>query len=1179
MLKIIKRLWPVLISIILIVNIITPALAQSNEKVEYKYQEEARHLHNMGFYRGTSKTGFEPSLGRKLSREQLIVMMVRIFGNEKEALSLKEKGTENILSSFPDKDKISKWAIKYVSYAANNRLISVDRNTALNPKEYVKGNEYFFWILQALGYKLDMGDYPYAAARLVEAGGLSPTLMLKMNDRILLRDDFAGITFSVMNAKYPNGEKLISNLIENKNIPEEKALAAGLYLEEKARKEADKLVAKLKMAAEGQLSHNADITAAEQLLEKTRKAAEKTGSKDYDAIISEYGNVIKKARDVYTARIKAENEIKNAITDMNEALGKDLTVEDNIKAAEEKREIAKNLLPKVMKYGKYSDINKKIENAKDTLDNKRKDYEAIQAVEKYEKAPAETLKEIQKTKILWENANEAVNVAAGENLKSDLRQRIKLHKEMLDQKELSLTPVEIARAYVPGLRTIVVKFSKKISPESVDEDTVEVSEDYDDLFLSEDKKSMEVLLKNPLDQSDEITLQIDGISDLDGFFISDYSIVLMAEDMTPPYTHSFSFINQNKVRVDFNEPVNFGTSGIFKTFKKGGKGGIDIDVDGKYLNIRVIPDENMKEYVLEFLNPLKDGKHTLNISGIKDPAGYKIRPVSFDFTSVTDIVPPEPVELAAENTETLLITFDEKVFADKNCFKIKEISGNEILPSKVEVDDNKVTITLQSALSAASIISYEVEINDVTDEMGNALNTVLEGQVDDEDQPPVINSFNVTDDNTLKLCFDESVDVSNIDFTLYDSSANVIEDEEADISIAGESENHKEYELSIEYVKNRNASSYGLEVSGAVDKSVRKNKMDKQLISFVSNDEYNPEIKRAVRLDDDQGDNDRIEITFSEGMDVSTIEATSTYFIKRAGDTALVSVASKDGEVLKIEDDGKKITLIVPGVDVQNFTHIAVLGAMDIYGKGLSGEGSSLTGYKEMNIGYSLVNHENVIVKAVDTNKIRVGIDQDKLEDYLFTSVNMSAFKLLYSTGDEVFEFENDIVDAELVSGGREIELTVVHDFNADATENKTGNGNSILLYIPEAGVTDINENPVKILKKNAVLVSDAVSPALEGLQAEDNTITLTFDEPLEYADKIKVVHPVYGDMSVSALTTAVEVKQGDNILLPIVQYIAELDDNGAVVITVTDDQIKVEDLEVTITRPEYLVDSAGNSM
>jgi hypothetical protein len=195
---------------------------------EFTYENQAAMLNALGLFEGVSTESFEPYLQGAVNRETAIALLVKIFGDKENALSMTDSEADASLQKYSDKNDISHWAIKYIAYAVKAGMIQGDTPTTISPKKPIDGKSYSTMILRNLGYSIDGLGWSVALNILSEKGGLTTEESLNFNKPSLIRDDIVGISFGSLNAVSPSGETLLSILIDKGVVKLEKAMKFGL---------------------------------------------------------------------------------------------------------------------------------------------------------------------------------------------------------------------------------------------------------------------------------------------------------------------------------------------------------------------------------------------------------------------------------------------------------------------------------------------------------------------------------------------------------------------------------------------------------------------------------------------------------------------------------------------------------------------------------------------------------------------------------------------------------------------------------------------------------------------------------------------------------------------------------------------------------------------------------------
>jgi len=212
-----------MVFVLLFIMVLSPTVAASGS---FSYSSEAQVLNDLGLYNGVSSTTFDPDLGTALNRETGVVMLLRIFGLEEQALAMTDADT--ILSKFTDAATISSWAKNQVAYAVKNGLVCGYPDGTFGSKDALLGKAYCTLILRQLGFT---PDYHNAPAELADAGGLTAPEASLFSEKCLVKDDLVGISFGSLSAKDLSGGTVIAKLVEDGVVEEAAAVDSGLVEE------------------------------------------------------------------------------------------------------------------------------------------------------------------------------------------------------------------------------------------------------------------------------------------------------------------------------------------------------------------------------------------------------------------------------------------------------------------------------------------------------------------------------------------------------------------------------------------------------------------------------------------------------------------------------------------------------------------------------------------------------------------------------------------------------------------------------------------------------------------------------------------------------------------------------------------------------------------------------------
>lgn len=176
----------------------------------------AAQLYCLGLFRGTSVTevskgylSVEFSLEKPMTRQQAIIMLVRLLGKEEEALA----GNWNL--PFAD---VAAGARPYVGYAYAHGLTNGITATSFGGGKNVTANQYLTFVLRALGYSDVAGDFSRSEIMTFakEIGILSPCLTLDK----FQRGDAALISNDALHAKLKDTDMTLLEKLQSEGKAE-----------------------------------------------------------------------------------------------------------------------------------------------------------------------------------------------------------------------------------------------------------------------------------------------------------------------------------------------------------------------------------------------------------------------------------------------------------------------------------------------------------------------------------------------------------------------------------------------------------------------------------------------------------------------------------------------------------------------------------------------------------------------------------------------------------------------------------------------------------------------------------------------------------------------------------------------------------------------------------------------
>lgn len=212
--KIVKGILSLVLIISLSPGIVLPAYAVNLEEAE----TQASALKQLRLFKGVSARDFD--LDRSPTRTEALIMLIRILGQESEAL--------NGNWSHPFTDVVS-WADKYVGYAYEKGLTK-----GISATEFGTGNAssdmYLSFMLRALGYNDLAGDFAWDAPDTLAASvGILPE---GVNTTRFLRLDATLISWAALEAKLKDGSQTLSQKLNDMGVfDSEEYTSAKLFVE------------------------------------------------------------------------------------------------------------------------------------------------------------------------------------------------------------------------------------------------------------------------------------------------------------------------------------------------------------------------------------------------------------------------------------------------------------------------------------------------------------------------------------------------------------------------------------------------------------------------------------------------------------------------------------------------------------------------------------------------------------------------------------------------------------------------------------------------------------------------------------------------------------------------------------------------------------------------------------
>lgn len=204
------RLAAAILALLLIIGVLPPV----SEASFVPSHTAADTLYRLGLFKGTD-SGYE--LNRQITKQEAVAMLVRLLGKEQEAAGYTG-------ADFPFLD-VADWAAGYVSFAYNNNLVFGTSENRLGATSLADAQTYITFLLRALGYSEQAGDFTYNNAIAFAASIGLTNGEYTDGSYAFLREDAVLLSYNALITPMKNsGKKLIEHLIETGVIDRENLL-------------------------------------------------------------------------------------------------------------------------------------------------------------------------------------------------------------------------------------------------------------------------------------------------------------------------------------------------------------------------------------------------------------------------------------------------------------------------------------------------------------------------------------------------------------------------------------------------------------------------------------------------------------------------------------------------------------------------------------------------------------------------------------------------------------------------------------------------------------------------------------------------------------------------------------------------------------------------------------------
>ncbi len=476
--------------------------------------------------------------------------------------------------------------------------------------------------------------------------------------------------------------------------------------------------------------------------------------------------------------------------------------------------------------------------------------------------------------------------------------------------------LEVVSATADNLKAAKVVFNKELNADTVVKANFS-NTNVDDVKLLDDKKTVVVVLKDAKKQSETLDIVIDNVKAADGTKVAKVTKTVTFVDTTIPVVTGAVAKNAKTIVISASEPLD-AYSQYVKVFS-------DIKVDGNAVIATSAIDYATNSITLKLTSILAKGAHKLDISGLKDFAGYVAVATSFNIDVAEDTTAPAIASAKVNSPTEIEVTFNEDIDSlNKGSFTVNGTDAT--VKSQSETDASKITITLGKTLDIGATVEIKIGFKGQKDVVGNEVKdtTYFTFKVSDDTTLPTV-AATVESGNKIVLTFSKSVLKAGTVkiYNVSDSKQIGGNISLADSNITWESTNTVAKipaTLGGTGLDNTDAKDIKINITDVKDATVRANELGEQNINVKALDTKKPTLSPSYTIKagtaEDKKD-DTITFYFSEAIDAETAKNLSNYVVTTPGSvlTAKQALATySDVSFKELSSDGKNVTLYVKGL-------------------------------------------------------------------------------------------------------------------------------------------------------------------------------------------------------------------------------------------------------------------------
>ena len=421
---------------------------------------------------------------------------------------------------------------------------------------------------------------------------------------------------------------------------------------------------------------------------------------------------------------------------------------------------------------------------------------------------------------------------------------------------LALPPAPAALAVTDvsadNLVRVVVTFNKAIDGDSIDDgDFVVDGTDIlaDNVSLSDDKTvaTLDVFpdLGNEMNNGDEISFEVSGITDASGDEIDDYTADFTPYDSAQPTVESIEFTGPTTAKLTFSEPLDDASATA------------DVIIDDGIYSATPAAFDNTDEVSVDLGTELDEGSHSFKVKGFEDYAGYAnlVKTINVTYTAL-DSAPGVTVKKATQSY--VVLKFDRPVtgltiadfyqtYSSWQPLELQNEDGDGVpadptdtvrlvftdaatlAPADDDTDDRPLPV------GTAKIVVKDEAFEDAWGNKNDG-DIVLSTEITADSTKPTITKITVESEKQLYVYFSEDVIAADAE----DDGNYVIKDSDGDV-ISSTKWNAEDYNSDDKYVEinfndNLDNGDYTIKAEAIADTSISANSLDTVTLSFTISD-------------------------------------------------------------------------------------------------------------------------------------------------------------------------------------------------------------------------------------------------------------------------------------------------------------------------------------------------------